>query len=162
MKGRILTLLTCFVVFGLSVGCENNKKSKQQAKQARQDSLERVRQQKRQQRQDSLAKARADSIAAAKKDSEPVFNPKKNGMSPDGHYAVQVGAWRSKNKAAQLAQEWQNRGFENAFVVKYGKKATGNIWFRVRLGKFFTQKQAKNLHKWLTKNYQTESWISYI
>lgn len=165
MKNKMLSLFICFIIFGLFTSCGKDQKKQKQAKQARQDSLEQIRQRKRQQRLDSLAKARADSIAAAKKTNkkgEPVFNPKQNGMSQNGHYAVQVGAWRSKDKAKHLASRWQTRGFENAFVVKYGNEETGNIWFRVRLGKFFTQQQAQKLRTWLTEKYQTHSWITYI
>lgn len=164
MKDKILYLFACLMIFGLFSACEQNKKEQQQAIQARQDSLERVRQRKRQQRLDSLAAARADSIAAASAANEkgkPVFNPQ-DGMSQSGHYAVQVGAWRSKDKAQRLAEMWRPRGFENAYVVKHGNPETGNIWFRVRLGKFFTEQQTQNLQTWLTENYQTDSWITYV
>lgn len=163
MKTITSCILFCFLALIIvSTGCDN-KKEKQQQMQARQDSLEQVRQRRQrlqQQRMDSLAAARADSIAAA--NSEAVFNPNEAGMSTEGRYSVQVGAWRSKDKGQKLAEKWQPRGFENAFVVKYGNEETGNIWFRVRLGKFFTKKEAKNLQTWLQENYQSKSWISYV
>lgn len=148
------------MVCGLIYGCGPDKKEQQQQAQARQDSLEQVRkrQQRMQQRQDSIAAARADSIAAAQKKEKSTFQ---NG-SATGNYAVQVGAWRSKRKAQQLASTWQKRGFDGAFVVKYGTKSTGNIWFRVRLGDAFTQQEANKLQKWLTDKYQKKSWASYL
>ncbi|HLR76727.1 MAG TPA: SPOR domain-containing protein [Balneolaceae bacterium] len=165
MKTISFTILSCLLTIAVFTSACNNEKEKQQQEreQARQDSLEQVRkqqQQLRQQRKDSLAAARADSIASENK--EPAFNPEEAGMNKEGHYAVQVGAWRSKSKAQELAEDWKPRGFENAFVVQYGDNKTGNIWFRVRLGKFFTQEEAQKLQQWLHQKYETQSWISYV
>ncbi len=167
MKTKAIFILAGLLTMSLLIGCGPDEEEQQQQMQARQDSLERVQRQQRmrQQRQDSLAAARADSIAAANavnEQGELVFNPQGNGMNEEGNYAVQVGAWRSKAKAQRLAEEWQPRGFENAFEVKYGNEATGNIWFRVRLGKFFTREEAQRLQTWLMENYQTESWVTYV
>lgn len=160
---RKLTSFTLLCLFTVLLFSCNNKKEEQQRQQARQDSIALARQQQRQveqQRMDSLAAVRADSIAAANK--EPVFNPDEAGMSAEGHYAVQVGAWRSKTKAQELAEAWAPKGFENAFVVQYGNEETGNVWFRVRLGRFTNKEQAQLLQSWLTENFQTKSWISYV
>lgn len=169
-KNNILYPFVILIIFSLFSACGENNKAQQQAlqqaKQARQDSLERARQM-RQQRMDSLAAARADSIAAAKAESkkeksQSIFNPQQAAVNQNGHYSVQVGAWRSKDKAQRLAETWQSRGFENAYVAKYGVVETGNIWFRVRLGKYFTRQEAHKLQTWLTQNYQTHSWVAYV
>ncbi len=78
----------------------------------------------------------------------------------DGNFAVQVEAWRSRRKAEEQIEKWQNRGFENAFVVQHGNEDTGDVWFRVRLGRLSTQEAARNLQAQIKENYGANSWIS--
>lgn len=168
MKANTRFIFISIITIGLLNACGPDEAQQQQQMRERQDSLERVQQRQqrlKEQRLDSLAAARADSIARATNESgEPVFNPRAQGVTfnEKGNYAVQTGAWRSENKARQLAEEWQQRGFENAFVVKYGNEATGDVWFRVRLGKFLTEQEAQTLKTWLRENYQIQSWVTYV
>ncbi len=169
MKLILKFIFAAFITIGLFNACSADEEQKQQQiQEARQDSLLQARQRQqrlREQRMDSLAAARADSIAQAMTESgEPVFNPNVLGITMDeeGSYGIQVGAWRSEAKARRLAVKWQQRGFENAFVVKYGNEAVGDIWFRVRLGKFFAKNEAQELQAWLQENYQARSWITHV
>jgi len=147
------------LVIGFLCACGPSEEEIQRREQARQDSLEALRQQRmEQQRLDSLAQARADSIAKAKE--EPLGAT--ISFSKDGNYAVQVESWRSKTKAQSRVSTWEERGFENAFVVKYGEEDTGNIWFRVRLGRLSTEDAAKKLKQQIKEKYQAQSWISLL
>jgi cell division septation protein DedD len=137
--------------------CGPSEEEIRQREQARQDSLERVKQQRlEQQRQDSIEQARQDSIEAAKRERQ------RNRIEYDsnGAFAVQVEAWRSENKAEAQIQKWVDRGYENAYVVKMGNEETGNIWFRVRLGRVATKDMAEKLQDKLMRNHNEKSWIS--
>lgn len=147
------------MTIGMLYGCGPSEEERRRAEQARQDSLEQVRQQQlEQQRRDSIAQARKDSLAAMKKEEEE--NQMNVTFDPDGAYAVQVEAWRSQRKAQSQVDKWVNRGFENAFVVKHGQAETGNIWFRVRLGRLSSQEAARTLQEQLKENYNASSWVS--
>lgn len=160
MKQRIIFLIITAISIGMLYGCGPSEEEQRRAEQARQDSLEQVRQQQlEQQRKDSIAKARADSLAAQKKEEESEDQIEVT-FDPDGAYAVQVEAWRSERKAESQVDKWVNRGFENAFVVKHGKEGTGNIWFRVRLGRLSTLQAAEQLQEQLREQYDASSWIS--
>ncbi len=76
-----------------------------------------------------------------------------------GIYAVQVSAWRTKDKAVRLANVWRTRGFEDTFTAKFVNGSTAQTWYRVRLGKFFTLHEALELEDLLKEKYQIEGWI---
>lgn len=152
------------VVFAFAVSilnaCGPSQKEKQRREQARQDSLERVRQQRlEQQRQDSIAQARQDSIQAAK---ERERERNRIEFAPNGAYSVQVESWRSHDKAQAQVKKWKDRGYENAYVVKYGNEDTGDVWFRVRLGRLATKDMAQKLQDKLQREYQAKSWVSLL
>ena len=159
MKQWIIFSIISVVTIGMLNGCGPSEEEQRRAEQARQDSLEQVRQQQlEQQRRDSIAQARKDSLAAMKKEEEE--NQMDVTFDPNGAYAVQVEAWRSQRKAESQVDKWVNRGFENAFVVKHGQAGTGNIWYRVRLGRLSSQEAAQKLQKQLKENYNASSWVS--
>lgn len=142
MKRVVIFLITSAMAISMLQACGPSEEEIQQREQARQDSLERVKQQRlEQQRQDSIEQARQDSIQAAKERER-----ERNRIEYDsnGAFAVQVEAWRSKNKAEAQVQKWVDRGYENAYVVKMGNEETGDIWFRVRLGQVATKDMAEN------------------
>ncbi|SHG03669.1 Sporulation related domain-containing protein [Fodinibius roseus] len=159
MKQWIIFLIITAISIGMLYGCGPSEEEQRRAEQARQDSLEQVRQQQlEQQRRDSIAKARADSLAAQKEEeSEDQIDVT---FDPDGAYAVQVEAWRSERKAESQVDKWVNRGFENAFVVKHGREETGDVWFRVRLGRLSSRQAAQELRQQLREQYDAPSWIS--
>lgn len=161
MKRYTILLLAVILIIGGIVGCGPSEEEQRKAEQARQDSLEEVRQQRlEEQRQDSIA--RADSIKAAEEAQEAEEEEERMDVAfdEDGNFAVQVEAWRSRRKAEEQIEKWQNRGFENAFVVQHGNEDTGDVWFRVRLGRLSTQEAARNLQAQIKENYGANSWIS--
>ncbi len=160
MKRLSIFILTSAVLITLFNGCGPSEEEQRQREQARQDSLEQVRQQQmEQQRLDRIARARQDSLEAAKREEE-----ERNRITFDenGNYAVQVEAWRSKEKAQAQISKWNNRGFENAYVVKYGNEERGDVWFRVRLGRFATENMAEKFQTILQEDYNARSWVSYV
>lgn len=147
------------VTLGMLNACGPSEEEIQQREQARQDSLEQVRQQQlQQQRQDSIQQARQDSIEAAEREKE------RNRIEFDsnGSYSVQVEAWRSQEKAEEQVQKWVDRGYENAYVVEMGNEETGDIWFRVRLGRVASQEMADKLEAKLQEEYNARSWTSVL
>lgn len=160
MKQTVIFLITSFIAISLLNACGPSEEEQQRREQARQDSLEQVRQQRlEQQRQDSIEQARQDSIKAAK---ERERERNRIEFDSEGAYSVQVEAWRSRDKAEAQVQKWVERGYENAYVVKYGNEETGDIWFRVRLGHLATKDMAQKLKDKLQREYDEPSWISLL
>lgn len=158
MKRIVFFLVTAAISISLLNGCGPSEEEVRQREQARQDSLERVRQARlEQQRRDSIAQAREDSIAAAKKRK---IERNRIEFDSNGAFAVQAGAWRSVSKAKAMVQKWVERGYENAYVVKFGNEETGNIWFRVRLGRVATRQMAEKLQAKIQRQHNTQAWIS--
>lgn len=164
MKTLLIYLLTAITLIGLMNACGPSAEEQQrQRQQALRDSLERVRlQQFQQQRMDSIARAQAvaDSIAAAEREAEQARRQIQ--FNPDGKLAVQVEAWRSEDKAQTQVSKWRGRGFENAYVVKHGNAETGDIWFRVRLGRVSTMEMAQRLGANIQAEYNENYWISMV
>lgn len=157
MKRIVIFLITSALAISMLQACGPSEEEIQEREQARQDSLERVEQQRlEQQRQDSIEQARQDSIEAAKKEKE----RNRIEYDSDGDYTVQAEAWRSEQKAEAQTQKWVDRGYENAYVVKMGNEETGDIWFRVRLGRVATKDMAEKLQDKLMRNHDAKSWIS--
>lgn len=157
MKRIVIFLITSAMVISMLQACGPSEEEIQQREQARQDSLEQVRQDSLEQvRQDSIEQARQDSIEAAKRERE------RNRIEYDsnGAFTVQAEAWRSEDKAEAQIQKWVDRGYENAYVVKMGNEDTGDIWFRVRLGRVATKDMAEKLQDKLMRNHNAKSWIS--
>jgi len=158
MRQLLVFSLAAFIVISLMSACGPSEEEIQQREQARQDSLEQVRQQQmQQQRMDSIAQARQDSIEAAEQQQE---ERRQMSFNTSGNFSLQVEAWRSQEKAQAQVDTWKERGFENAYVVKHGDEATGDIWFRVRLGKTDTKEQAQQLGSDLKEEYGVDFWIS--
>ncbi|MEL7833467.1 SPOR domain-containing protein [Fodinibius sp. Rm-B-1B1-1] len=159
MKRIVIFLITSAIAISMLQACGPSEEEIERREQARQDSLERVEQQRlEKQRQDSIEQARQDSIEAAKRERE------RNRIEYDsnGKFAVQVEAWRSEVKAEQQVQKWADRGYENAYVVKMGNEETGDVWFRVRLGRVATEAMAEKLQDKLMRNYNEKSWVSLL
>ncbi|PWN07706.1 SPOR domain-containing protein [Rhodohalobacter mucosus] len=160
MKTALAYVLTAtFAILSL-YGCgpsdEELREQERARQQAVQDSLQLVYQaQMEEMRQDSIEQARQDSIAEA--EARPRFE-----HSETGTFAVQVQSWRSRDKAESQVALWRERGFENAFVTEYGDPDTGNVWYRVRLGRFETEEMAENVRTVIREEHQADSWISRV
>lgn len=160
MRQLLVFAVIAVTSISLMSACGPSEEEIQRREQARQDSLEQVRQQRmQQQRMDSIAQARQDSIEAAEQKQE---ERRQMSFNTEGNFSLQVEAWRSQEKAQEQVNKWKERGFENAYVVKYGKEETGNIWFRVRLGLTDTREEAEKLGQNLQEEYDTEYWISKV
>ena len=147
-------------IIALLIGCGPSEEEQQEKEQARQDSLEQVRQEQRmeQQRQDSLAESRtADSTMDESDASGPSSDVT---FSDDGAFTLQAASWRSQQKAQAEVEEWKDRGFTDAFVVKNGDERTGDVWFRVRIGRVESRQDAMQLQQTLQDAYQVQTWIA--
>jgi cell division septation protein DedD len=171
MISTVRYFLLALLTTGLVTACggsdqQQTQQQSQQQQQARQDSIAQA-------KADSIARAKADSMAKAQKQKEQEKMKKEKeakekdqltisdiSFNSSGAFSVQVGAWRSEEKAEQLVSTWKKRGFSNAYVVMYGNKDTGNIWFRVRLGQVSNRSMAQKVQKLVKMKYNENSWIS--
>lgn len=157
MRQIIVFTIAAATLISFLNACGPSEEELRQREQARQDSLEQVRQQQmEQQRMDSIAQARQDSINAARQQQE---QRRAISFNTTGSFSLQVEAWRSQEKAQAQVNKWKERGFENAYVVKYGNESTGDIWFRVRLGNTNTKAQAQQLGEDLKEEYSADFWV---
>lgn len=179
MKKIVLYSFLTIISIVLIQACGPSNKEKQAQRTARQNQIAQA-------RQDSVAKAQAEA-EAKKKEAElekkqkaqttkkpAKMNPSKPAKSKPqmasaeikyvkgGNYSVQVGSWRSDSVANKRLGIWKKRGYQHAYIVKYGKEGTGNIWFRVRLGVVANKQMAKELQKSIKDKYNASSWISYV
>lgn len=151
MKSRTLIIALTLL---LAAGCgPSDEEQQQQQEQARQDSLEQVRQRMEQQRQDSLARARQDSMQQREERRSSVT------FSDSGAFTLQVESWRSRAKAQQRADMWKERGYDHAYIVQHGTAETGDVWYRVRLGRVNSREEARQLQQNLKQEYQVDAWI---
>ncbi len=148
----VIAVLTVFMLHA----CGPSEEELRQQEQARLDSLEQVRQaQLEQMRRDSLEQVRRDSIAKVMEEQRIVYDD-------DGDFTVQVEAWRTREKAEEKATIWRERGYDNAKVVEVGREETGNIWYRVRIGRFANEEMAVRFQEKIREEYDAESWISRL
>lgn len=78
----------------------------------------------------------------------------------EGRFAVQVEAWRSEVKAQNRVLFWKDQGFAHATFAREGNESTGNIWFRVYLGRFANFADAREFKAIFTDRYDHEIWIT--
>lgn len=109
----------------------------------------------------ATAQSKADSMKTSKPAnannavSEPQF-------VSNGHFAIQVGSWRSKAAANKQLKTWKDRGFTHAYIKKFGKEETGNVWFRVRIGLMATRENAETEVQNIKTKYNTNAWVSKV
>ncbi|MEX1011030.1 MAG: SPOR domain-containing protein [Balneolaceae bacterium] len=171
MKSIITLSATFILAFAILQACgpseEELRQQELQRQQAVQDSLQQVWDAEMEQiLQDSLEQARLDSLSeleemAAEEEEEVEATPQPISIeySQDGPLTVQVRSWRSEEHARAQAERWKDRGFPDAYVVKYGNEDSGDVWFRVRVGNVDTRSMARQLQEKLLNEYNTESWI---
>lgn len=153
-----LFLIALFTVIAIQA-CGPSEEELQQREQARLDSLNQV-------RVEQMAQARMDSLAAVQRQQEEEARAaaelRNINYVSDGSFSVQIGSWRSEAKANEHVEMWKSRGFEKAYVVKFGDESTGDVWFRVRMGNVATLAEAEKLMLVLMADHQTESWIDNV
>lgn len=144
-------LVVC--VFALAQCGDDPVDTARQQEQARRDSLERVQAQ----RQSELATVTEPDAEAPATQTVDLTSIR---YSDTGGFAVQVGSWRSETKAERLVQVWKSRGFDAAFMEEYGNRDTGDVWFRVRLGRIASRAQADGLSMHVRNRYKVQSWVA--
>jgi septal ring-binding cell division protein DamX len=169
MKKTGLYTILGLIIIGLFQACGESEEERMARERARLDSLRAVQQAE----IDRLMQARQDSIDAASGltgDQNDVNNEDESGMTSygdvmfdeNGDYIVQVGAWRSEEKADGFAKEWAGRGYENAYTVRVGDEETGDVWFRVRIGFLSSREDAEKLGQQLQSEFGTPFWTSKV
>lgn len=160
MKQLITYVITAAVLIGLMNACGPSEEELEREEEARQDSIEQAREDSIEQaREDSIEQARQDSIAEAEEEEERKEDLISN--SDEGAFAVQIQAWRSDWKAEEELEKWQDEGFEHAFMSEEGNEDTGDIWYRVILGRFGDMESAKEFQEYVSEEYEdVDSWVS--
>ncbi len=115
-------------------------------------------------RQDSLQEVARIEEAARQEALRQQIEAERTTLSyaEDGMYVVQLSAWRSAEKAETMQSYWVDAGFENASVIEVGDESTGEIWYRVRLGRFETERDASKAVTLLMDDYSTEGWVYHL
>ena len=62
-------------------------------------------------------------------------------IESDGRYTIQVASYNSEDDAKDFAEELKSRGYP-AFITQGGVPGRGT-WYRVRVGKFKTVREAR-------------------
>lgn len=78
----------------------------------------------------------------------------------NGRFAVQVEVWRSDFKANQRVAYWKEQGLDHSSFAKDGDEETGNIWFRVFLGRFSTIDDARHFRDVFAGTFDNPTWIT--
>ncbi len=170
-----ISIPICFCSFLLFAASCNHKPRQPNPQQ------QNLQQQARQQAiQDSMARARAqeeqgvtternhkrtsgeDSAANASTAPADTSSDFSSLFSPNGDYALQVSSWRSQKRAQEELNKWKKRGYSQAYLMKYGKEETGNIWYRVRLGHFKSHADGEQVSRKVNQEYNVHSWVSYV
>lgn len=158
MKSTLIYITTIFLTVAMLQACSPEEPEVEQSPEATQDSLEQAYEAEMEQmRQDSIARAQDDSLAATREEESQETDIE---YSENGDFVVQIEAWRSEEKAQQQADQWTNRGYDQAYVVSYGDEDSGNVWYRVRIGQFDTREMANRLQNKIEDDYGVESWVS--
>ncbi|MEX0609445.1 MAG: SPOR domain-containing protein [Balneolaceae bacterium] len=155
----IYTLLLAITLVAVQ-GCGPSEEEKRAAEQARLDSLRQVEQQK----IAAFTAAREDSLAlvAEKERIRAEEEANRIKFTDGGQYVVQVGAWRSEEKANSFIKRWSDRDFPSVYVVKIEEGDAGNVWFRVRVGFFETKEDAEKLGMELSEEINSGYWASKV
>lgn len=74
-----------------------------------------------------------------------------------GNFAVQMSAWETQAKANQEAAKLSAAGYQ-AYVTE--GTVAGDIWYRVRVGRYVTMAEARDALRQLSPIAETEPWIT--
>lgn len=159
MKNLSLYTLLLAVTFMTFTACGESEAEKQARLQAKLDSARVAEQAK----IAEMMAAYEDSVNAANPDGMDEMEeetPMSSSISESGSYVVQVGAWRSEEKAQTFVDMWSNRNYPSSYVVKTGNEETGDVWFRVRVGNFETRSAAQKFGTDLAAEINTGFWVA--
>lgn len=157
-KISIYTLLLAMALLSIQA-CGPSEEERRAAEQARLDSLRQVEQQRIAQQ----IQAYEDSVARANEQQEmQQENETEFSFAENGNYAVQVGAFRSEEQANSYRNKLRERDYPSVYTVKVGKEATGDIWFRLRVGYFASKEDAEEFGRKLGQELDTGYWVSKV
>ena len=160
MKNFSLYTVLLAVTFMTFTACGESEAEKQAKLQAKLDSARIAEQQK---IADMMA-AYEDSVNAANpggmEEAQEESAAMSGSISESGSYVVQVGAWRSEEKAQSFVDQWSDRNYPSSYVVKTGTEETGDVWFRVRVGNFETRDAAKEFGASLAAEINSGYWVA--
>ncbi|MFV1882908.1 MAG: SPOR domain-containing protein [Balneola sp.] len=160
MKNFSLYTVLLAVTFMTFTACGESEAEKQARQQAKLDSARVAEQQK----IDAMMQAYQDSVNAANPEgmetSEEESTAMSGSISETGSYVVQVGAWRSEEKAQSFVDRWSDRNYPSSYVVKTGNEDTGDVWFRVRIGNFETRDAAEEFGASLAAEINSGYWVA--
>lgn len=152
--------LLFIVAIGVSVvACGPSEDELRQQDQARRDSLEQAQAMRQAEIADEKIATKGGSGESADATRPSNLDITTLRFSDSGAFSVQVGAWRSESKANQLADVWKTRGFNAAYVEKYGTDVNGDVWFRVRLGRMDARSSADALVSHVNATYGLVAWV---
>lgn len=152
------------VVLGLAMlqACGESEKERRAKEQARMDSLLRVQQQEIAAEMARLESENATTVVTTEMEEEKKEEPMGYAFVKNGQYAVQVGAFRSEDKAKGYLAKWADRNYPSAYTVKVGEEQYGDVWFRVRVGFFNSKEDAAKLGAVLAKEMNSGYWVSKV
>tara|TARA_R110000868_G_scaffold259361_9_gene517431 strand:+ start:30481 stop:30963 length:483 start_codon:yes stop_codon:yes gene_type:complete len=157
MKKFSLYTLLLAVTFMTFTACGESEAERQAREQARLDSLRLVEQQK---VAAMMAELEDSTNTSDTVEVDMEEQPQSPTISESGSFVVQVGAWRSEEKAQSFVNKWSDRNYPSAYVIKIGEEATGDVWFRVRVGYFQSRNSAKEFGTTLANEINTGFWIA--
>lgn len=74
-------------------------------------------------------------------------------------FTVQVAARSDRQQADQLRQEWQERGYTDAYVLEH-QTGEGATIYRVRLGAFPSRMEARNQLERVREVFDEDGWVT--
>ncbi len=104
-------------------------------------------------------KKKGSAVAEAQPGAPPVAPPATTAPSGAGKYTIQVSSWKSHGKANREAQQLSSAGFD-AYVMT--GTVSGEEWNRVRVGRFGTMRDARDVISKLQAQGVDGVWITTI
>jgi cell division septation protein DedD len=144
--------------------CGETEEERRAKERARMDSLRQVQQQQIAEEMARLEQENAADSTQTEEGTTEEMMDNTTGYSfvDQGEYAVQVGAFRSEDKAKGYIAKWSDRNYPSAYTVKVGEEQYGDVWFRVRVGYFGTKEEAARLGAELAKEINSGYWVSKV
>lgn len=75
----------------------------------------------------------------------------------DGRYTIQLFSWKTKEFAELRLKEWQEKGYESAFLTETRHEDT--TMFRLRVGRFASLNHAEQKLEELNRTYELNAWV---
>lgn len=159
MKKTLVLFFTLLLSLFFIQACGSGEQEAQQV--AQQQRME-------QQRADERARARADSLArveeqrrvAEQRERERIDREMRDfRFAENGALTVQVDSWQTLELAEAGLQRWKERGFDNAYLSEFVNDESGDVWYRLRIGRFASPRMAERLQYVLLQDFEQASWI---